>query len=234
MTTQPPPIIWKGAHPSNYRARVPNVKPEAITLHIAAGPISAVDSWFNTFPHIVDGKDVGAACAHFCVAKSGEIHQYCDMATTAPAAQGIIEAGHTARLIDDNTGISPNDWSLSIEHEGQSGDMVTPAQLNASTRLSAWLWATVIEPAGARGLALDRNHFLRHADISPQSRPACPGWSEVFISDYIARVKLLLQPAPPPVDPRDVAIAEMRRWIFDDAAGAALRGQRLVDLLGAS
>lgn len=208
MSIQAPPIKQVPGSSANRYPDRNGYHPEAIVLHIMAGSLAGCDSWF--------ANPAAKAGSHFGIGKNGEIHQYHPL-DTAPFANGIIEAGYTARLISENGGANPNYWTLSIEHEGQSGDVVTAAQLDASTRLSAWLWATVIVPGGASGLALDRDHFLMHRDISPKSRPACPGWSEVFIADYIARVRTLIAPpAPVPVTLDGVKLGLIDKVLRED------------------
>jgi N-acetyl-anhydromuramyl-L-alanine amidase AmpD len=188
MTITPPAIVQVPGSAANTYSDRQGFAPEAIVLHIAEGPIGAVDSWF--------ANPTAGAGTHFCVGKNGEVHQYFRL-NQAPFANGKIEGGYTAKLIDANRQANPNFWTISIEHEGKSGDVVTAAQLDASVRLSAWLWTSAILPGGATKLALDRDHILCHRDISPQSRPNCPGWSEAFIGGYIQRMQALISP---PVD----------------------------------
>lgn len=208
MPVQQPAITFVPGSLSNCYPDRQGYAPEAIVLHIAEGPIGAVDSWF--------ANPAAQAGAHFCVGLDGAIHQYFTL-DRAPFANGAIEAGYTARLIDDNQQANPNLWTISCEHAGHSGDPMPAAQLDASTRLTAWLWQSAILPAGASGLALDRDHILKHGDISPRSRPRCPGWSEEFHAGYIARVQKLLAPtpAPVPVPPAPPAPDRLRQAIDD-------------------
>lgn len=182
-----PDIRWIGAHPDNFALGRGGIKPEAIVLHIAEGPIKAVDSWFNQ----IHPADIGPTSAHFCVGKGGEIHQYVNTANTA-YANGVIEPGYTAKLIDDNAGINPNRWTISLEHEGVHGEQPTAAQFEASTGLTAWLFQARLFTSGASGVAVDADHILRHGAISPRSRPSCPGWTDATLDNYIQRVKSLL------------------------------------------
>ena len=182
-----PNIEFIGAHPVNFEEGRGGVAPEAVVLHIAEGPLSAVDATFNE----VHDPEEGPTSAHFCVAKDGTIHQYVNTGDTA-FANGIIEEGFTARLIDENPDLNPNQWTISIEHEGETGDEVTPEQFDISTRLTARLFQEILLTSGASGVEVDRDHILRHADITPINREDCPGWSEEFIADYIARVRTLL------------------------------------------
>src|SRR5581483_4820268 len=125
--------------------------------------------------------------AHFSVAKDGRIHQHVALDDTA-FANGIVQTGHTARLIDDNAGLNPTLWTVSCEHEGMSGESPTPAMFDASTRLCAWVFATRLLSGGASAVAVDRDHIIRHAEISPIDRAGCPGWPEPVITAYVARV----------------------------------------------
>jgi hypothetical protein len=186
-TVAEPDIVFIGAHPTNFSVGRGGIKPEAVVLHIAEGPMSAVDSFFNQ----VHSDPPGPTSAHFCVGKDGTLHQYVNTQNTA-FGNGRIEPDFTARLINDNSGINPNRWTVSIEHEGHSGDAVTEAQLRVSTQLTAWLFQNRLLNSGATDVAVDRDHILRHADISPRSRQGCPGFSDELLDRYIAEVRALL------------------------------------------
>lgn len=161
--------------------------PEALVLHIADGTLAGCDSWFNTTSAQVS--------AHFCVGKKGEIHQYVYLSNGA-WANGAIEAGNTAKLITENNYDNPNDWTVSVEHEGIGGDQPTDAQFNASVTLASWLFKNVLLVSGATGVAADADHILRHSAISPKSRARCPGWTDDVLSRYIQAVKEQIS-APP-------------------------------------
>ena len=184
----------------NHRDRQ-GTTPEAVVVHIAEGTMAGMDSWFGTV--------TSAVSAHFGVGRDGAIHQYVAL-TEAAWANGIIEPFHTAALVDENGGMNPNRWTVSIEHEGTYPEEPTPAQFEASAQLTAWLFDSLLLKGGASGVAVDRKHILRHADISPVSRPHCPGWSDATLERYIARVQAIL--TPPVSDPKaDKVRAEMAR-----------------------
>jgi hypothetical protein len=196
---QPPPltspveqifdeIVFKGCFSDNFARGRQGIVPEAIVLHIAEGTLGGVDGFFNR-AHTLPGEEPSSA--HFCVGKKGELHQYVNTADTA-FANGRIEPGATAKLIAENAGINPNLWTISIEHEGRSGDEVSNAQWDTTTRLGAWLFRHRLFNSGATGVAVDRNHILRHGDISAKSRARCPGWDELVIQDYVQTVARLL------------------------------------------
>lgn len=182
-----PVIRWIGCHVQNFGRLRGGVRPEAVVLHIAGGTLAGMDAWFN--------NPAAGVSAHFGVGKDGQVHQYVSITDTA-FANGSIEPGYVAKLIDENAGINPNRWTVSIEHEGVTGETLTPAQWDASTRLTAWLFAAHLFTGGATGVAVDRDHVLMHRDITPRTRARCPGWSEPYHERYIARVRALLTPAP--------------------------------------
>ena len=176
---------------SPYYSSRDGYSPEAIVLHIMEGTLAGCDSWFQDNPYGVS--------AHFGIDKMGKVHQYIYLSNAAHA-NGSIE-NWNLKLIKDNGYQNPNDWTISIEHEGKTGEMPTKEMYNASVNLSAWLWKEVIVPAGASGLGIDRDHFLRHSDISPTSRALCPGWSEAVLAQYIADVRTLVNGPTKPVYP---------------------------------
>jgi hypothetical protein len=87
-----------------------------VVLHIMEGTLDGTDSWFRNAK--------AQASSHFGVGKDGRIFQWVDTADRAWAQ------------------ISGNRTWLSIEHEGHSGDSLTPAQLAATARIVAWMHAT--------------------------------------------------------------------------------------------
>lgn len=192
-----PAIELTPAHPDNFaRGRIgPNgrpVAPEAWVLHIAQGGFDAIASWFRT--GLADRNPPFPSSAHYSVAKDGRIRQHVAPEDTA-FANGIIQSGHTARLIGENGGINPNLWTVSCEHEGMSGEAPTAAMFEASARLCAWVFQRRLLTGGATGVAIDRDHIIRHAEISPIDRAGCPGWPESVIREYIARVAELIRGA---------------------------------------
>ena len=181
----------------NYSART--ASPEAIVLHVAQGTQPGMDSWFNQIASQVS--------AHFSISKTGVVHQYVWL-TNAAWANGVIEAGYTAALVNENGGMNPNRWSVSIEHEGFYPEEPTPAMFEASVQLSAWLFKNVLLVSGATGVAVDRKHILRHGEISAVSRVNCPGWSDLTMDLYVKRVAEILAQKPP-VDQRLVQARDL-------------------------
>ena len=188
-----PPIIWTPGHPSNAYPDRRGCAFEGVVLHIMDGTAAGCAAWF--------ADPAAYAGALFGTGKDGHIYQYFTL-EQGPFNHGAIESGYTAKLLDENPGLNPNWWLVGNEHEGRSGDPIPSAQWSSSVHLTAWLFQDVFFPGGATGVAVDRDHILRHGDISPRTRPNCPGWGEVIIAKYINDVKDMLAPRvsiPPPI-----------------------------------
>ena len=111
------------------RGRPAGFKPEAIVIHIGEGSLRSIDMQFN---------DPNArVSAHYCVSKSGDIHQYVDEKDTAFHA-GTIDKPAWSGLKPGKapgTFINPNFYTIGIEHEGFADDQWPDAQLATSAAL---------------------------------------------------------------------------------------------------
>lgn len=221
-----PPIIFIPAHSQNINTRPAGVRYEALVVHTTAGgsTIEQLGAWFG-------GGNIAAGLrgsTHFGVDRTGRIGQFVDL-SQQPIAHGQ-ESGSTAKLVRDNPGVSANAWAIGVEHlDAGSPGSVTPAQVEASAWLMAWLWETVIAPhAATTGAVLDRDHLLQHRDLAPVSKPLCASWPEVRMVDHIARIGARLNPPPQPpvIDWRAFYLDELHGQIAggrDDATRAAVR-----------
>lgn len=220
MPVTPPPITWVGSHPANSYPDRRGCAPEAIVIHTMAGTLAGCDSWF--------AAPAANASTHYGVGRAGEIHQYLTH-DRAAFANGAVEPGHTAVLIAANPSLNPNYWTIAIEHDDE-GRALPPTldQFEASARLAAWLWATVILPGGASALALDADHILRHSDISPRSRPACPGWSPELMARYLNRVRAIVaaEHHPDPAAWQDALRAQLAADLRADSLTLATAAAR--------
>jgi hypothetical protein len=86
--------------------------PRYLILHVMQGTLAGTDSWFR--------NPAAQVSAHFGIGKAGNVYQWCDTADTA---------WHAA---------DANPVAIGVEHEGDSGDSLTPAQLLADEKLFAW------------------------------------------------------------------------------------------------
>jgi N-acetylmuramoyl-L-alanine amidase len=162
------------------RGRPAGFKPEAIVIHIGEGSLRSIDMQFN---------DPNArVSAHYCVSKSGDIHQYVDEKDTAFHA-GTIDKPAWSGLKPGNspgTFINPNFYTIGIEHEGFADDQWPDAQLATSAAL-------VGEIAQRWSIPLDEEHVIRHHQI--RFLKSCPG-NVITVPTILARV-----PAAAPVVP---------------------------------
>lgn len=170
-----------GCAPVNFRTGRPaGFKPEAIVIHIGEGSLRSIDMQFS---------DPNArVSAHYCVSKSGDIHQYVDEKDIAFHAGNIDKPDWTGLKPGSTPGtfINPNFYTIGIEHEGFADDQWPDTQLAASAAL-------VGEIAQRWSIPLDQDHVIRHHQI--RFLKSCPG-NVITIPTILARI-----PAGAPVAP---------------------------------
>jgi N-acetyl-anhydromuramyl-L-alanine amidase AmpD len=163
-----PHIIWKGSPnygiPRGTQGRN-GYKAIAIVDHIMAGTLIGTDAWFNNRNSRVS--------AHFGVGKNGEIHQYVDIKNTAWHA-GNVRNPDWSLLIPN---VNPNLYTIGIEHEGQTGDIITEVQYQSTLTLHRWL----IEQLG---IISGSETIIAHHRIDSVNKARCPGtgfpWSRLL------------------------------------------------------
>lgn|GEM_PF-2043324 len=101
---------------------------------------------------------------HFGVGKNGEIHQYVDLSCPAWANGGVNKPDWP--LLQD--GVNPNYYTVSIEHEGNSGDAMPEAQYQATLALHRWLIESL-------GIPVTRDNIIGHYRIDSVNKSNCPG-----------------------------------------------------------
>lgn len=187
-TVKPPEgIIWKGS--PNFTQGRQGRKPVAIVNHIMEGSLAACDSWFANRESQVS--------AHFGIGKGGQLHQYVKSGDTA-WANGVVARPDTSIpwLADAiRRGINPNTLTVSIEHEGRSGDALTEAQYQKSLALHRYLIAFY-------GIPVNEQSIIGHNRIDGVNRARCPGagfpWARLLAD---LRGQPAPQPAPTPAKP---------------------------------
>lgn len=159
---QKPTILWKGS--PNYSSPK-GYKILAIVDHIMAGTLAGTDSWF--------ANPASKVSSHFGVGKNGEIHQYVDLKNPAWANGGVNKPAWPLLI----QGVNPNYYTVSIEHEGNSGDVMTEAQYLATLALHRWLIETL-------GIPVTRDNIIGHYRIDSVNKANCPGtgfpWDRLF------------------------------------------------------
>ncbi len=154
----------------------------AIVDHITAGLMPGCLVWMK--------NPRAKVSTHYLVTKDGRILQLVKDEDTAWAV-GVVNKPSWS-LYD---GTNPNRYTISIEHEGLSGDESTEEQYQATL----WLHRKLI----ARwGLPVDDDHIIGHYRIDSVDRRNCPGpgfpWKRLFIDlkedkNQIPEVKVIVK-----------------------------------------
>ncbi|MHB1131644.1 MAG: N-acetylmuramoyl-L-alanine amidase [Chloroflexota bacterium] len=196
-----PPAVW---FPSPNKSGRGGLQPVAIVDHIAEGFRAGMRSVV-----LNEGKS-----AHYLVCRSGEVEQYVAEAEAAWANGLDFSKGYDTYKSDltipwlaecYERRINPNRVTISIEHEGFTGEPLTPAQLATSIELHRDIcrrWD--IRPTGQT--------IVGHYRIDAVTRPNDPGplfpWAELL--DALAGE--LNPPAPPAGLPESIRDELDRLW----------------------
>lgn len=164
----PFPITQVTIPSSNYRARTPGQLPDAIAIHIGEGSRAAIISEFQ--------NPTTQKSSHFLVCRDGEIVQFIS-STLASFCTGNIDNPINELTLARSA--NPNDWTISIEHEGSSTQDITPAQYAATSQICAYMKKKWEVP-------LDRTHIFGHREVF--SKKTCPGMINVEKIVQLARL----------------------------------------------
>jgi N-acetyl-anhydromuramyl-L-alanine amidase AmpD len=166
-----------GWMPNAERIPSPNFTPgrgghtiAAVVLHINQSSGNAAVSWLI--------NPTSNVSAHFEVFKSGRIVQMVSILDTAWANGLSYQGGHwvspEGHIVSPPwsglvPGVNPNATTVSIEHEGNTGEPWTDAMIAADAKILTWIGQQT-------GLAWRRHDTLiGHYEISPLDRAQCPG-----------------------------------------------------------
>jgi len=157
-----PNMTWV---PSPNHSSSKGYKTIAIVNHIMEGTLLGTDSWF--------ANPVSQVSSHFGVGKDGVIHQYVDLKYPAWANGGVNKPSWPLLI----PGVNPNYYTVSIEHEGDSGDVMPEAQYQATLALHRWL-------IGVLGIPVTCDNIIGHYQIDSVNKSKCPGtefpWDRLF------------------------------------------------------
>lgn len=159
-------------------------KPDMIVSHITEGSYAGAVSWLC--------NPKSQASAHFVVSKKGEITQLVDIreaawinGTSTDSKKSNYYGNSSLKLVKDRK-TNANYYTIGIEHEGFSKDgqgKLTKEQLGATIWLHNYIIDEVKKNYGI-DIPLDRDHIVGHYQISPRSKPNCPGsdfqWDELI------------------------------------------------------
>lgn len=154
---------------SNFRVGR-NKSPDAIAIHIADGSKESVIATF---------KDPGVQkSSHFLVCKDGSVVQFVSTKDTSFCTGNLDNP--IQELVLNRPGTNPNDWTVSIEHEGFGTADITPTQYQTTSLICKYLhdkW----------GIPLDRTHVFGHREVF--SKKTCPGL--INVDKIVQQARLL-------------------------------------------
>ena len=198
--SEKPNIKWVPS--PNHSSSTKKQKTIAIVNHIMQGTLAGTDSWFT--------NPASGVSSHFGVGKNGEIHQYVGL--DHPAwANGAVNKPNWPLYAGGN----PNHYTVSIEHEGYSGDVMPEAQYQATLALHRWLVETLEIP-------VTRDNIIGHYRIDSVTRARCPGtgfpWDRLF-KDLGGKESVIMEHAVIYFTDRDFSSA---RIVSDKLGGCAM------------
>lgn len=138
----------------------------AIVDHIMQGTLNGTDQHFK--------NPATKASTHFGVGKNGTVYQWVD---ELDAAWGNGDVKEPSWVFMPPVGINPNLVTISIEHEGMSGDPMPDEQYKSTLKLHQYLIVKY-------GIAPDWQHIIGHYMINKVDKANCPGsgfpWKRLF------------------------------------------------------
>ena len=143
--------------------------PEFVVVHIMAGTLLGTDTWF--------ASTASQVSAHYGIGFNGEIHQYVEEKNVAWAVGRVKNP--TAKVLHPN--INPNQYSISIEHEGQDLSKWTDSQLKVSADL-------IKDICTRHKIPIDRDHIIGHYEVF-SDKPNCPAADKSVIDKIIKIIK---------------------------------------------
>ena len=146
-------------------------KPDVIVVHISAGSLTSMTSWFST-----PGSQ---ASAHYGIGRDGTVLQYVEEDKKA-WTQGNVKKP-TSKIVLERPGINPNLYCLSIENEGQDLGLGTIVQINTLVDL-------IKEVATRWNIPLDRDHIIGHYEIDAVNRSHCPSPNHTMLDMILKRL----------------------------------------------
>jgi N-acetylmuramoyl-L-alanine amidase len=162
-------VEWVGCNPLNFEANgavdpktgVKHV-PIAIVNHIMEGTLEGTIQWFN--------NPEAQASTNYGVGVKGRVVHFVNEGVDRPFANGAYCKETWTKFIERNDGsvVNPNRYTISIEHEGHTGEPFTEEMYQATL----WLHKELIQKWG---IPIDREHIIGHYQIDGCTRPHCPG-----------------------------------------------------------
>ncbi len=209
--------ITKKTTSNRYNGRAGWV-PDMIVCHTADGTYEGTILWIE--------NQSSEVSSHYVVAKDGRVTQMVDLkdgawcnGTSTVATKNSYYAKSSLEVVRQRKA-NANYYTVSIEFEGFWKDTkgrLTDAQFSAAADLIRQIRAEVKAQFGV-DIPIDREHIVGHHQISPVTRPNCPG--ELFQWD--ALIDALKADAPPTPDEPDYKALFLAEQTEHHATKAAL------------
>lgn len=157
----PAPTMEWHASPNHFSGRN-GQKVVAVCNHIIAGTLGSADNWFQ--------NSSSEASTHFGIGKNGRIIQWVSTSDAAWGNGRLNKPDTTVPWVTkaQREGINPNNLTVSIEHEGQTGEPFTEQMYHSTLALHKYLISKFNIP-------IDRHHIVGHYQLDSVERPFCPG-----------------------------------------------------------
>ncbi len=181
-----------------------------IVNHITEGSATSCINWFQ--------NENSQASTHFLVAKDGTITQFMDLTHgawgngTTSNPNSTLYYKHARNEYIRSNPTNANLFTISIEHEGKYAEThgsLTEAQYQATLKLHKHIISEVKRIYDI-DIPIDREHIIGHIDVTPISRPHCPGEKYPFdrlIKDLKGEEKMCCKK-----EKRYNKIDEMPKW----------------------
>lgn len=189
--------ITKKNSPNKYNGRN-GWKPDMIVCHITEGSYNGAISWLC--------NPASKASAHYVVAKDGRVTQLVDLrdgawcnGTSTNSTSNVYYGKSTLKAVRDRK-TNANYYTISIEHEGRWAEnkgKLTDAQKVATIELIKHIKREVKTIFGI-DMPIDRAHIVGHYEVSPISKPNCPGGNFQFDEIIRAICGGIVTPSTPP------------------------------------
>lgn len=149
-------------------------KIEMIVVHISAGSLDSMTSWFmNT---------ASQASSHYAVGKNGTVICYVEEKDKAWHA-GRVDSP-TAKKVQQKTGLNPNLYSVGIECEGFDLKDAPEAQRKA-------LYSLISDICKRNDLPINRDTIVGHYEIATKTRINDPSTDKTIMDKIVENVKIL-------------------------------------------
>lgn len=153
--------------PSKNFTVLPNRKIVGVCVHIGEGTLQAVLNWLR--------NPISNVSSHYVVAKDGTEYQLVQEENVA-WTEGVVTQPSWVLYVP---GTNPNEYLISIEHEGLSTDIWPLAQKQTTA-------ARIRAAALKYGFPIDRNHVIGHYEVDRLNRPNCPAVDKSILDELVA------------------------------------------------